>query len=138
MGGEMGSVRSTVTAGLLMAAGSNAAAAGAEPVVLPSGIEAWLQEVRREVGGDGAPVMRFRFVAPRFSREAGFEAVSQDMEHLCAEVALPRLGEGQAEGARIIVSLADRATEFGVANREAAQVFEAYRVRDGRCIWEAF
>ncbi len=113
------------------------AAVAGEAAVLPSGLEARLMEVRRETGAAGARVMRFRFVAEGFSRDMAFEAIEADLEYLCAEVALPQLGE-QAEGASVIVSVADRVSEFGMAAPSVAQVFEVFRVRDGRCIWEVF
>lgn len=98
---------------------------------LPSGLEAHLQEVLRHDG-----VWRFRFVAPGFTRDAGLETIAADLEHLCNAHALPNAPG--AAGARIIVSLADRPSEFGVLDPETTQVFEAYRVENGTCIWEAF
>jgi hypothetical protein len=38
----------------------------------------------------------------------------------------------------VIVSLADRESEFGIYDEAVTQVFEAYRVEGGRCIWEMF
>jgi hypothetical protein len=58
------------------------------------------------------------------------------MTHLCEVLALPYIAEYALTGDVIVISLADRATEFGVADRDAIQFFEAYRVQDGRCIWE--
>ncbi|WP_397542339.1 DUF6497 family protein [Roseovarius salis] len=105
-----------------------------ERLALPSGLTARLQEVIRQEG----PVMRFRYVAPGFDRAAGLSAIQADLEHLCAAHAAPRARAAGADGARIVVSLADRASEFGVFDPEVAQVFEAYRLENGVCIWEAF
>jgi len=123
---------------------AQAAGAGAqdgaeeERLALPSGLVAGLQEALREEGADGRAVLRFRYVAPAFTRDMPLEEIAADLEHLCNVDALERLPEAGGEGARIVVSLADRAGEFGVIDRDRAQVFEAYRVENGRCIWEVF
>jgi hypothetical protein len=107
-------------------------AARLDTILLPSGIEAQLQEVRRE----GAGQLRARYVAEGFRRDADLEEIAADMDYLCAAHVLPELTP--AEGAQVIVSLAEAPSEFGVANPEIAQVFEAYTIENGRCIWEAF
>ena len=107
-------------------------ATAAEAILLLSGIEARLQEVLREEAGQ----LRARYVADAFRRDAPIEEIAADMDHLCAAHVLPELGP--AEGERVIVSLADGPSEFGVANPGIAQVFEAYTIKNGRCIWEAF
>ncbi|WP_232796429.1 DUF6497 family protein [Roseovarius salinarum] len=117
-----------------------APAAGQEtaPVVLPSGLEARLQEVIRTGTGEGR-VARFRFVAPGL--EAGgarLEATMNDLEFLCRTYAAPRLDSVVPGAARVVISLADRPSEFGVTDADMTQVFEAYRVVDGSCIWEMF
>ncbi|MEO0371023.1 MAG: DUF6497 family protein [Pseudomonadota bacterium] len=114
-----------------MAVWASAAFAAADVVEMPSGLTGFLQEV---VEGEGGDLFRFRFVAEAFSKEAGLEVVTADLEHLCAEIAVSEV----PEGARIVVSLADQPTEFGVASPGVAQVFEAFRAENGRCIWEEF
>ena len=104
-----------------------------ERLILPSGLEAELLEVLQE--GD---LRRFRFVAPAFTRAMTLEAISVDLEHLCEKIALPALAEPATPDLRIIMSLADIPSEFGVPDPDVAQVFEAYRVQDGLCIWEVF
>ena len=104
-----------------------------ERLVLPSGLEAELQEVLVE--GD---LRRYRFVAPAFRREMALDVIAADLEHLCQTVALPDAGQAGAEDARFILSLADKPSEFGVSDPGVVQVFEAYRVEDGLCIWEVF
>ncbi|MFP4239789.1 DUF6497 family protein [Rhodosalinus sp.] len=82
-------------------------------------------------------LLRYRYIAP----EAG--ALSHrlretDTAHLCARHALPdALGAGRPP-ARIVVSLAEAPVDFGVYDADVAQFFEAYRIKDSRCIWEAF
>ncbi|MEM7598884.1 MAG: DUF6497 family protein [Pseudomonadota bacterium] len=117
-----------MTAGLISA---GAAFAAAERVEMPSGLTGYLHEV---IADESAGLYRFRFVAPAFSVAAALEVVAADLDHLCAEIALPEV----PEGGQIIVSLADQATEFGVANPDVTQVFEAYRAENGRCMWEEF
>jgi hypothetical protein len=102
-----------------------------ERLALPSGQAARLQEVIRQADG----VARFRYVAPGFDGAAPLEVVQADLAHLCAHHAAPRVAE---EAARIVVSLADRPSAFGVFDPEVTQVFEAYRLENGACIWEPF
>lgn len=108
-----------------------------ERFVLPSGLEAGLQEVLRQEGGSG-PLLRFRFVAPGLEKGAAFEAVSADLEYLCNSVALEQAPEAGEEGATIIISVGNKPSEFGVPDPDVVQVFEAYRVENGTCIWEVF
>ncbi len=112
-------------------------ALAAAEVTLPSGLVGYLQEVITQPG-TSAPTYRYRYVAPDFSRPGDLTTVVVDLEYLCAEKALPDLPEDASDGTRIIVSLADQPTEFGVATPEATQVFEAFRVENGRCMWEEF
>lgn len=108
--------------------------AKAERLVLPSGLTATLQEVRREEDG----VLRFRFLAPEFRKDVALDTIAADLEHLCNAHALPNAPEAAGGDVLIIVSLGDKPSEFGVADPGVTQVFEAYRVQDGRCIWEVF
>jgi len=124
-------------AAVAIAAGARQGGAQEERLVLPSGLEAGLQEVLREERG-GAPVLRFRFVAPGLDKGAGLAAVSADLEYLCNAHALPNVPDAEAAGATIIVSVGDKPSEFGVPDPDVVQVFEAYRVENGLCIWEVF
>jgi len=106
-----------------------------ERLVLPSGLAARLQEVIWQAGD----VARFRYVAPGFGGEAPLAEVSADLAHLCEAHAAPRVRAERGGGdVRVVVSLADRASEFGVYDPQVRQVFEAYRLENGACIWEAF
>ena len=97
-----------------------------------------LQEVLvEELGGE--TWLRFRFIAPQIAKgpEAiAYDLAAPDMEHLCAVVALPYMTEHALAGQVIVVSLADRPVEFGAADPEATQYFEAFRAQDDACIWE--
>lgn len=122
-----------------LAASTPAAFAGeADRVTLPSGLEAWLQEMLWDRPGGGL-VYRFRFVAQDFITEgADFDVLRADLEHLCHAVALPRISNVGPEPSQVIISLANRASEFGVMDPDVAQIFEAYSVENGACIWEVF
>ena len=112
--------------------------AAADP--LPSGQTVELMELRSdEVSGE--TWLRFRFLAPAIAREGGtvdFAGAEGDMAHLCQTVALEHLAETGVSADRIVVSLSDRVVDFGVADADATQYFDAFRVEDGRCIWEGF
>lgn len=105
---------------------------------VPSGQPVDLQEVLIDDLGDEV-WLRFRFVAPKISRDdAMAEANARDMLHLCEETALSYISDFELSGDVIVVSLADRPTEFGVADPDATQFFEAFRAENGSCIWEGF
>ena len=106
----------------------------------PSGRKVTLQEVVTDQPGQGL-AYRFRFVAPGISRhgdDAAFEQVSRDMEHLCTVYALPRVAVGGPLPSQIIISLADRPTEFGQAAPEATQFFEAFNIDGETCVLEDY
>ena len=84
----------------------------------------------------------FRFVAEGFAgvgdTDAQLETVLADLVWLCESYALPRLANTGPIPARVVISLADRPSEFGVFDPDVIQVFEAYRPQEGACIWEMF
>ncbi len=85
--------------------------------------------------------VRFRFVAPGIGDgvdDLNYEKAAPDMDHLCTVLALPYLIEYALDPARVVISLSDRLVPFGTANRDATQYFEAYRLENDTCIWEAF
>ena len=107
-------------------------------VMLPSGLETRLQEMLWDRPGGGL-VYRFRFVAEDFVPDvADFDLLQQDLAFLCNEFALPKVSNVGPVPGQIIISLADRDSEFGVFDPEVSQVFEAYSVDDGTCVWEVF
>lgn len=121
-----------------LASASVVAAADAQEIALPSGLVAHLQEMLWDRPGGGL-VYRFRFVAPEFSTsEQDFDVTRTDLEHLCNAFALPKVSNIGPEPSQIVISLADKESEFGVIDPDVMQVFEAYSVQDGACIWEVF
>lgn len=117
------------------------AAQDAVPVATPSGVEVSLQEWLLDTQPTGEVFARFRFVAPEIDRAKGrFTLVDleADFQVLCEEFALINVAAQPAAVDRIVISLADRQVEFGYADPEATQYFEAFRVENATCIWEFF
>lgn len=114
-----------------------AAAASAETVPVPSGLDISFFDVIQDVAGDGY-TYRFRFVAPAIAGDVDFAAVAADMDLLCSEYALPRVPYPGPRPNRIVISLMSEPTEFGVMNPEVIQFFESYSIENDLCIWEAF
>lgn len=109
----------------------------AESVPVPSGLEVSYFDVIQDAAGDGY-AYRFRFVAPAIAGDVDFAAVAADMDHLCAEYALPRVPYPGPRPNRIVISLMSEPTEFGVMNPDVIQFFESYSIENDLCIWEAF
>ncbi|GAA6200603.1 DUF6497 family protein [Aquicoccus sp. SU-CL01552] len=106
-------------------------------IAVPSGQEVTLHEVLID-DAPGARWVRFRFVAPRAGVPALREIAGADMNHLCAEFALPYLAEQGIEAARVVISLSERAVPFGTAAPDVPQFFDLYRPEGGACIWDGF
>ena len=122
-------------AALALAGGAGAAQ---EMLDLPSGQVVEFHEMIWDEPGQGL-VYRFRFIAPALGDgEMDFEAMMDDMAFLCTQYALPRVAGIGPQPNQIIISLSERATEFGVMSPDVVQVFEAYRVDGDSCIWEMF
>ncbi len=102
---------------------------------IPSGQSITLHEVLTDTVANEDWV-RFRFIAPEITRDGDYEQTANDMTHLCDETAIPYLTEYKLTADVIVISLADRETEFGQADPDAIQFFEAFRVQDNTCIWE--
>ena len=118
----------------------SAAAAGAleETPAVPSGNDIHLQEILFETRQDNSHVARFRYVMPLIRQGVEFHEIEEDFFHLCIGVAVPYLAIAEKQVDQVIISMADRETEFGVTTTLATQFFEAFRVEDGGCIWEGF
>lgn len=124
--------------GLLLAVLIGGMAGAAEAVGVPSGQPVTLHEVLVDTVSDEI-WLRFRFIAPDVATQnlvQDFEVLAGDMSHLCEDFALSYLTQYELEGDVIVISLSDRATEFGVADPDAIQLFEAYRPVDNACMWE--
>lgn len=115
-------------------------AAGQQAVSVPSGQAVSLNEVLVD-DASGETWVRFRFVAPAIARQGGsveYEVAAADMEHLCRDLVIPYMSEFALASKHIVISMSDRDVPFGAANPQATQYFEAYRLEDADCIWEAF
>lgn len=116
---------------------------GAKPLAaadVPSGQAVVLHEVLVDVQ-DSVNWLRFRFVAPQIAAGEAkivFEVAGEDMMHLCQTFALPYMAEHALEADKIVISFMDRITEFGQADSDATQYFEAFRAESGTCIWDEF
>lgn len=129
------------TVGLAAIAAVAAGVALAEPVTVPSGQVVEFLDVVRDAEGTSETTWRFRFVAPRIARDSDdipIDMALADIDALCKGFVLERLAEAGEAPAQIIISLSDRPVEFGASVPEATQLFEAYRIEDGACIWEGF
>lgn len=107
---------------------------------VPSGQPVTLHEVLVDETAD-MNRLRFRFIAPQIARDGGaqtYESSADDMLYLCSTLAIPYIAEYALTGEVIVISLADRETEFGVADPDATQFFEQFRADGDTCIWEDF
>jgi len=131
---------SVVVALVGLTGASGPAWAQAAPTEVPSGQPVSFLEVITDQPGEGL-TYRFRFVAPNVSRDNAardLDASQADMQFLCERFALPRIANTGPQPNQVVISLADRETEFGVARPEATQLFEAYSISGGTCHWEPF
>ncbi|WP_333869211.1 DUF6497 family protein [Cypionkella sp.] len=109
-------------------------------IAVPSGQVIRFLDVVTDAPGPDGPTVRYRFLAPAIARLGGsvdFDTAAADMLHLCQSYVLPLLDQSLPPS-QIVISLSDRPVPFGEAAPDATQFFEAYRLEDGRCIWEAF
>lgn len=107
-------------------------------VSVPSGQSITLIEKRVDLESD---IVRLRFVAPDLASpltRPSFEALSLDLETLCSEYGLKTLLKDAPKPAQIVVSLSAEQIEFGVANSDVEQVFEAFSVQNDTCMLEMF
>lgn len=122
-------------AGLWVGLGPGTAVEGA--IAVPSGQTVTLIDVISNEPGPAGLTSRFRFLAPDV---AGMEqtAAEADMLALCTTYALPRISSTGPRPAQIVISLSDRVVPFGEAAPDATQLFGAFSLTDGTCIWELF
>ncbi|WP_412563883.1 DUF6497 family protein [Thalassobius sp. MITS945101] len=133
-------IRDTVALGGILCWIGAATAAGQEEALaaVPSGLTLALMDQRIEPQSDGSDWARFRFLAPALATGVSYDAVEGDFAHLCTEYALPDLKDRGAEVAQVVISLSSKELEFGETQPDIIQFFEAFRVENGLCIWEAF
>lgn len=107
-------------------------------IPVPSGQTVEFHEFVQGGLGDGL-TYRFRFIAPNLAATAADPVQSEiDMAFLCENFALPRVADLGPRPNRVVISMADRETEFGVATPGAIQIFESYSLDGETCIWEPF
>ncbi|MCH2075667.1 MAG: DUF6497 family protein [Rhodobacteraceae bacterium] len=103
---------------------------------IPSGQPLEFQDSFYERQDGGTLWARFRFIMPSIGDEGvSYAEVADDFMTLCENYVLPSM-VGQDLPAKILISIADRATEFGKASPEATQYFEAFKPDGASCIWE--
>lgn len=147
--GGAGAFAAALALGLSLSAPAQASAGDSggiwfegDPVTVPSGQPIEFLDVIKGYDSAIGTAVRYRFLAPAISRamaHVSFVQAADDMAVLCQDYVLPRLMAGAAAlPDQIIIVLADRAVEFGMADPDATQYFEAYRPEDGACFWEGF
>jgi len=108
---------------------------------LHSGLKADLSEVLVD-NVEGETWLRFRFVAPAIDRAASdavlFSQIEPDFTHLCRDFALPYEAKYTLDADMIVISISDRAVDFGTTDPDATQYFEQFRAEGRDCIWEGF
>jgi hypothetical protein len=113
-----------------------ATTAHADPITAPSGQQVTLYDVLLEPG-----IARFRYLAPAID-PAGQGLTRADVDAdfiwLCQTIALPSLVAANKTADHVLIMLADREVDFGVATPEATQFIESYSVDGTTCIWDAF
>ena len=118
-----------------------AGSAAADVIPVPSGQVVEFADLIMDAEGEVEETWRFRFIAPGIARDGGTidtETAFVDMQALCDAFIAPALARKGVAPGQVIVSLSDRPVEFGQANPEATQFFEAFALRDGKCEWEGF
>lgn len=80
---------------------------------------------------------RFRFLLPDIAVDVAFEDIVDDLDYVCAQVALPALTQAGSDVSQLVISVSAAEVTFGEAT-EIVQYFQPFR-RDGdACIWEEY
>ena len=113
----------------------------AQDIVVPSGQPVQFVELIKDAEGPAGETWRFRFIAPDITRDGGgvpLDVTLDDMHAVCDAFVAPALEKRGLEPAQVIISFADKAVEFGTADPDATQFFEAFSLDGQTCIWEGF
>lgn len=106
---------------------------------VPSGHNVTLHEALTDTLPDGQNVLRLRYIIRELGGEgAGYADVADDFQHLCNLQGIAIQQNEKLTLSQIIVSFANKETEFGVPNPDATQYFEAFSIENDTCIWEGF
>lgn len=104
----------------------------AQDIAVPSGHLLSLFEVILE------PNMgRFRFVLPQVGDRVFFEDIVDDLDYVCAQVALPALTQAGSGVTQLVISVSASEVPFGEAT-EIVQYFQPFRREGDACVWEEF
>ncbi|GKY88346.1 DUF6497 family protein [Sinisalibacter aestuarii] len=118
-----------------------ALAEGAGGIALPSGREVTFHDVIWGEPGPSGLTVRFRFLEENLAGivdAVPYDEIEADMHFLCESYALSRISNIGPQPHTVMISVSDRPVEFGEADPDATQIFEAYRPEDGACVWEGF
>lgn len=119
--------------------GATTALAVEELPAVPSHQTITLQEVLLDDRSGAAPqYARFRFVTPGIGANLTFTDVEADFPVLCNRYAVPVLQARASRVDQVVISFASQPIDFGVADPDTTQYFEAFRLENGACIWESF
>ena len=105
-------------------------------IAVPSGQAVTLLDIIWNSQGPEGPAPRFRFVAPAIAKNGGtvsYEATEADLVDLCQSYVIAALAEKGLAAPLVLVSIADRAVEFGVSDPEATQYFETFSIDGSTC-----
>ena len=102
-----------------------------------SGFDHTLFETLDSTSPDGTRVLRLRYVDESLTSE-DHQKVADDFAALCERDALPHNAQAAEKFDQVVISLANKKSEFGVFNPEVTQYFEAFTLENDSCIWEAF
>lgn len=92
-----------------------------------------------QAGDSGAdPDERFEDALPAAPESLFREPVHDDIIWLCENQALPLIAQSQSRAAQVVISVADRESEFGSYDPAVLQIFEVFEIpADGRgCAWK--
>jgi hypothetical protein len=110
-------------------------------IAVPSGQSVALLDIIWNSQGPDGPAPRFRFVAPAIAKYGGtvsYEATEADLVDLCQSYVIGALVQKDVVAPLVLVSIADRAVEFGVSDPEATQYFETFSINGSTCSREIF
>jgi hypothetical protein len=110
-------------------------------IAVPSGQAVTLLDIIWNSQGPEGPAPRFRFVAPAIAKNGGsvdYEVTEADVMDLCQTYVITALAQKGVAAPLVLVSIADRAVEFGVSDPEATQYFETFSIDGSTCSREIF
>lgn len=108
---------------------------------MPSGQDVRPLDILWELPPEGAPAealpgLVLRFLAPAIGSGAvAFDAAEDDLDHLCARVALPLVAVTGPVGT-VTVALIDRPLARGAPDPEATMYIAGYTIEEGACVFD--